>query len=168
LGEWFNASVRIGGKMPRSLLPDLLDAIEQDGGGLDWDEGGITEADLIAAVAPNESLLITNPQASYGQMDAIEAFCRENGLAFRSACDAHYELAGEVHHWRPGFERVLSAGADNDGNVYATLAELVASLNAGCTLADVVEVLRQRDGEHDFPPFELVARRPRRAQKAAA
>ncbi len=73
-----SASIIIGGRLPAALLPELLAAIEVDGGFSGWDEDPIDEAACRSGVAID----ICGHDLAGGVFGAIEAFAQARGLAY--------------------------------------------------------------------------------------
>lgn len=73
-----SASIVIGGAIPRSSIPDLIDAIASDGGRADWD-GGPLEASAVVGDAALEAFAC---EITGGTFDWTEEFCEDHGLAY--------------------------------------------------------------------------------------
>jgi hypothetical protein len=158
MGEWFPASITIGGRLSDDQLDALVAAANDDGAGFDWDQGTLTAADVRARLSdPPGPLTFTNPEASYGDLDALVDFCRAHALSYRSHSDAHYEINAETSYWTPGMEHPAHLPSDNDGAVLIPLDDLRARLAEGKTLAEVVATLDERAGPSDLPPLLLAS-----------
>lgn len=73
-----SASIVIGGAIPRSEIPGLIDAIASDGGRADW-EGEPLNASAVRGEAPLEAFACELPG---GTFEWTEEFCEDCGLAY--------------------------------------------------------------------------------------
>ena len=73
-----SASIVIGGNIRRSLIPELVDAIDLDGGRADW-EGEAVDDSLIVA---GKRLEVFAYELSGGIFETIESFCQSHRLPF--------------------------------------------------------------------------------------
>lgn len=73
-----SAMITLGGRLPAEALPDLLAAIEADGGFGGWDEHPIDDAYCRSG----EPLEICGYELAGGVFSSIEQFAAEHGLAF--------------------------------------------------------------------------------------
>lgn len=98
--EYANAAITIGGKIKRSDVEKLAQAIAADGAALDWSDR-LNEAAAIFEIeecAKAKRLLdLCNADHPWGQYEAIQAVCRELGLIHKAECEA----GGE---WHPHLE----------------------------------------------------------------
>lgn len=121
MGDRVSASITIGGRLPKSLIPALLEAIEAEGLGLDYGEPGPTAEDIVSG----EQLFLADDEVNYGMFETLEAFCLEHDLPFRSCADGYSgSFDPEVRILRPGAGEVKHYDATEDGNPVLTLADL--------------------------------------------
>lgn len=73
-----SASIVIGGAIPRSAIPGLIDAIASDGGRADW-EGEPLDASAVCGDATLEAFACELPG---GTFEWTEEFCESHGLAY--------------------------------------------------------------------------------------
>jgi hypothetical protein len=73
-----SASIVIGGTISRSTLADLIAAISEDGGRVDWD-GHPLDA---SAVSSGKTLEACAHELSGGMFEWTEEFCEDHGLAY--------------------------------------------------------------------------------------
>ena len=110
MGERFPAIILIGGQVPRSLIPDLIDVINASDVGLLW--GGRVCFDghdsLIAVLDEQGHLILCDDEASYGVFQDLECFLQNNNIAFDRHSDARYEYDGELVSFRPAVHNVES------------------------------------------------------------
>lgn len=82
MAETYSADIVIGGKITRTELQVLFDAIKADGA---WDEDGAYPFDEDAEDWEPEHgkpLHLCDPEAAWGHFDDIEAACRKIGLPY--------------------------------------------------------------------------------------
>jgi len=95
--EYANASMNIGGKIKRSDVERLVQAIVDDGAGIDWNP--VDEEKALAAIedaAKSKAYLAINiNDQPWGRFEEVEALCYELGLTYV----AEFEAGGE---WHPG------------------------------------------------------------------
>lgn len=91
MGEHVPASIKFGGKLSRTLANELVDLVNAEGLDPDWgNSGDITIEDLDKDLGHNE--------VNYGNLDTLESFAQENGLAFV----AWFDAGGD---WTQGFHK---------------------------------------------------------------
>jgi hypothetical protein len=112
--------IQIGGPIPRSLVPELLTRIKDEG--LRWDWCG----DAVSATTPEElleelqrhnceTLNVGDDAALGGAFPELEEFLVRQGIAFNRHSDAKYEYDGEVVFFRYGMEGPGWVRATQDG-----------------------------------------------------
>lgn len=77
----------IGGKIRRSDIPKLAEAIENDDAGLDWGDMGGIEADQAVAEmeqvsASRKPLVLVGDEVPWGQFEDVQNICRTLGLTY--------------------------------------------------------------------------------------
>ena len=156
MGDRTYASVQIGGKVDRLLLPLLLAQFEEscaipgDDSGMDsWSVAEFDEARELEGFA----LMGYDQEANYGCIDEVTGFCREWGIDY-------------LHQWESGggfdagFCLFLDGKEDESpciGSwavpvVYVARLQEIAEANPGITLADALERFKLPD----LPPLEIV------------
>jgi len=121
MGDYFSASIEVGGPMTKPTLDALVAAIVTDGPSIGDDYGGGDPGeqeyrDAIAeAAAANEPLKLCDEQARSGTFESIEEFCEKNGLAFVRSSEAYCEFGAEIVWFQPGMKQtdfVVSVSGD--------------------------------------------------------
>ena len=86
--------VEIGGKIPRSIIPDLIGAIQAAGLDLDWNDG-----------EPSEEALRQKLEECNGKETlSVNA----NKIPFMKRVEGKYDYNGEIFWWQPGMPKILS------------------------------------------------------------
>jgi hypothetical protein len=155
-----DASIRIGGKLPRNLLDALLDEISGENAAIEWTDEPIEDVeDLQDSIIPGEPLEVVASQKVGGLLESLEAFCRANALTYVRHSDPHYTYDGSLAWWKPGMERPGEAPTGIDGEpmievsfVRAALAKL--DLEADSPAAEL-ETLLDLYTPCEVPPFEI-------------
>jgi hypothetical protein len=97
--ECANASMNIGGRIKRTDIQKLIDAILDDGAGFDWIDHSLSDEDIlqeIERVAKSKTHLTINAnEQPWGRFEQVEGVCQDLGLTYL----AEYEAGGE---WSPG------------------------------------------------------------------
>jgi hypothetical protein len=111
--------MRIGGPLPRSLVAELLEAAEDDGVCLDWDEAsGLDDETIEGAASSKEPLFLTHNECNFGELDSLEATCQSIGLTYAKGFEGYgSEWSASVEFWQPGWEKVrswLATSSDQD------------------------------------------------------
>lgn len=118
MGEYLPAKIWLGGDLPRSLLPDLMDAL--DGLGIEEYESLVDEEPLEDYLArksgDTENPWFGDAQANYGDFPGLKKFCQDHNLSYDVQADPHHEFGGFWLSWRPGRDE-WERGADADGTV---------------------------------------------------
>ena len=120
MGEYYPAEIRIGGKVPATLLEGFLSEIASAGisvGGYDGPAFDCKNADdLRQSLDDQGCLVLADNQASYGQFEGLEAFCITNDIPFDRHSDAHYEFDAQNVRFRPGMEHPAQVCSNNCGD----------------------------------------------------
>jgi hypothetical protein len=177
--EHANAAISIAGKIKRSDLDKLAEAIVDDGAGIDWDPvaDDITALEEIEACAKDKRhLFLCASEQPWGRFEALEAICPELGLTFSAQYEAGGEWSPGMRFWHPGMGmKTVKAPQYIDGKSVLVDQEVIkdrewsiaeigrapmidagqiqAMLDAG-TLADELALMT---AVHRFPwPIEIV------------
>jgi hypothetical protein len=124
MGDYYNGSITIGGKLPRSKIVELCDAVDAEGAGFDWGEHDANAAAVAALVEADDfdgELSIYSNEALGGSFEDLEVVCRDLGLAYCRHSDADGEAEAETVYWRPGMAEPESVGADNAGHLMVSV-----------------------------------------------
>ncbi|MBB3892866.1 hypothetical protein GGQ61_003604 [Phenylobacterium haematophilum] len=147
MADRVDATITIGGPVPADRLEELLDVIESERLGRDWEERFQSRDELLAYLQDGaEGVTFYGREVSGGEFDELAAYCVEVGLTYVLTYD------GYGCEWGPA-RRVRRPGDAGDG--------VTCSLNADdirfVGLADVdaiLEHLRLFADPH-VPPVEI-------------
>lgn len=140
MGEYVNASIRFGGKLPAEKAPELLELLHEKGLDPDWGHSGPVELEDLRSNA-----FFASNDVNYGNLDELQAFGEENGLWYVYECDSGPEWDAQTEVYDP------TTGKTRD---------FVGNQQVAITLGTVKEL-----GSYeavlayfatDLPPFEIV------------
>jgi len=113
MSDRFSAQIWIGGKVFRTDLEGLIEALHSDGASHDYGDAVIRwedfrdSPDCIRFYLNDGLLNLKDDQASYGRFDHTESFCIENNIPFDRWSDNYCEYPAETASWRPGMESAI-------------------------------------------------------------
>lgn len=144
-----SASIIIGGAIPETLIPMLLNAIEIHDGRIDWDGEPVSRGDFEVGA----TLTIHADSLAGGIFDTLEALCETNGIAFvrdSGSCGGAF-----------GPERVIFTGAGSSHAYDMTECGDVALTNtAFMGMASLDEISAWFAGAmFSPPPIDILADR---------
>ena len=157
------AEIHIGGKIPRSLVPELCRQIVSAGVGLEHGcqnfrpQGADDLRDACANEDEGQVLILYDDEARCGEFESLERFLREHQIAYTRRSEGRYEYSPQTVEFRPPDQLVeYPCSADFEPMVAATqlspiqqiLTQATAHLHAGDFAAaqrTVEEALRQLD-----------------------
>lgn len=91
MGDRTDYQITIGGKMTPDTLSQLVETIEAEGLGLEW-EGGATADELrgafVDAALNGQAVTLNAHDVNYGNADDVESFCCAHDLPYRKEWDA--------------------------------------------------------------------------------
>lgn len=155
------SKIQIGGRLPVSKVEELVDLITAQGAGENWEGGfdSVKDAEewIRKADWDKTYLELVDNEACGGEMDDIEAFCRENKLTYcmhSSACLGAYDCS--IVFWRPGWKQRTTFDSNEDYEVLVRLDVLDRALKEDpqMSLRKMVQRLRRRSPE--IPPLQLI------------
>ena len=166
--EYSDAAISIGGKMKRSDVEKLAQAMYDDGASLDWidhfnDADEAAEHIAECANVKRNVYLCGNDQP-WGRFERIEAVCEELGLTFKAECEAGGEWTPLLQFWNPGMSQKGDDGKEQNSSREWNIAgishapmidveDIQKYLDAG-TLAYEIALITTI---HKFPwPIEIV------------
>jgi hypothetical protein len=158
----YATNIAIGGVLPASRLPELLRAAVHCGTGFDWNGDRLDETDsdlqclqdmIEEAKTTGEPLRLYNDVAGGGRLEALEAFCRGQGLSYRREHDPDHGDTGMVSWWSPGMAAPTEREADSDGEPFVFVREIVEILDGPGTPKAAVAAIR--DLAKRATPFEI-------------
>jgi hypothetical protein len=144
MAECINASIRLGGKLPAEHADELLELINEKRLGPDWGQGSeVTREDLL------KHNFFGNSEVNYGNLEEIEAFCREHDLSYEYECGAgsEWDAYTTIYDARTGESREF-VGEQTKAIDLETVKEL-GSYEAVLAYFDTT-----------LPPFEIVGEFP--------
>lgn len=133
----YATNIAIGGLLETSKLPGLLQAAVHCGTALDWNGDRLTDdADdleclrdvIVDAKVQGEPLRLYNDTAGGGRLEALENFCRDNGLSYRREHDPDHGDTGMVCWWMPGMSTPTEREADAGGEPFVYVREVMEIL----------------------------------------
>lgn len=141
-----SASIVIGGNIPRSLIPKLVDAIDLDGGRADW-EGEAVDDSFIVTGKPLEVFAYELPG---GIFEATESFCQSRQLVFVRSSGS---CAGAF-----GPERVVFTGSEPARHFELTENDEVTLTRREFRELGSIEAVERWYASAEFqpPPFSIV------------
>lgn len=156
MADRVDATITIGGPVPADRLEELLDVIESERLGRDWDEHFRSRGELLEYLQDGATgVAFYRREVAGGEFDELAGFCVEVGLTYVLTYD------GYGCEWGPA-RRIRRPGDAGDG--------VTCSLNADggtpCVTADdirfgglgdveaIIEHLRLFADPH-VPPFEI-------------
>ena len=126
MAELFSGEIYIGGKIPRSKLPGLIQAINKQQCCWDWGDSTIELGDEIEPAITEllkriedtgqELLWLCDDDARYGELEIIENFCLKNDIGFRRFSEGCGDYSPEIAEFRPEWEGVDDYVTDSNGN----------------------------------------------------
>jgi hypothetical protein len=150
MSERMVAEIWIGGKIAASLVPDLCEAIADEGVSTEWGGGGFEPAtahDLLKAVKPNRDkvplLWLCNGEATWGEFSSLEAFLQDRQIAFTRVSEGKYEYDPEMLVYRPSTGRIEIA-TDSSGEPMVPISPFVAVEAELSKVVDAVPVASLR------------------------
>lgn len=154
-----SASIEIGGNIAHSKLPELIEAIEYEGCGPDW-EGGFRNREEISefmdrAVEVDSALILLDNQAIGGCFERLEETCRSLGLTYSRADDGYPGCwSASVVFWEPGMQEPRSWYGTESGSSdpHLSLDEIQDHIGQGTLEAE----LQLMEKAIRVPPFKIL------------
>jgi hypothetical protein len=140
MGEYINASIRFGGKLPAKKAPELLELLQEKG--LDPDGGHGPE--LMLEDLRTECFFASN-EVNYGNLDELCEFAVENKLWYKYECDSGPEWDAQTEVYDP------TTGKTRD---FVGNQQVAITLGTVKELGSYEAVLAYFDTT--LPPFEIV------------
>ena len=156
MADRVDATITIGGPVPADRLEDLLDAIEADHLGSDWEERFASRDDLRAFLQDGaEGVTLYGREVASGEFVELQAFCLEVGLTHVLTYDGYGGQWGPARRiWRPGDPGDgLTCSLNADGGFACVTSDDIRHLE----LADMEAVLQHLELFNDphVPPLEI-------------
>jgi hypothetical protein len=135
MSEPIPTEISIGGKIRDDQVPQLCEAIAEQGVSLEWGDACFvpqTAEELVAACQEHDGvrvLWLCDDQANYGRLDVLELFLERQKISFRHKSDAKYEHDAEIIEYRPEFGHEWYS-SDNSGEPLIPLAAMTSIATA--------------------------------------
>ena len=162
MADYAPAMIRIGGPLPRELVPELIDCIHSHGFCDDFGGSPVKAAsadDLLALARDAQgrpgTLKLYDEQTHNGEFIVLECFLEEHGIAFDRRSDGGDEFAPEIVRFRPGWPAPTTTLTDGNGREMIQtdcVVEALQMLRAGKT-AEAIVFLAELANE-DVPSLE--------------
>ncbi len=156
MADRVSASLKVGGVLPSSALPELIELIQQEGVGPDWGESFQTEGDLLAHLRNGASgVTFYAFRVRNGEFEDLQDFCARHGLTYVLSFDG---LGGG---WAPG-RRIrrpqdrgqgLTCTLDGDRGAACLSADQIPAL--GLTTVQEILAHLERFDLSETPPFVI-------------
>lgn len=154
MSEELPALMYIGGSIPCSVVPGLMDAIREQG--ISWGYGDYSndrveahDADSLLAELRElgfEKIEVGDCSSNYGRFSIVEAYCQKCSIAYDILADPKDNQHGGFYaRWRPGMgEAPVMTSFDGDSESIPTykLEKVLKKLEQGHTV-EVLEMLRK-------------------------
>jgi len=180
MADTVSVHISLGGRIPRTLVPDLCQMIRNQGVGLDWDQGlfqPATETDLQTACTESGTaipLRLCDHDAPWGEFAELQEFLVKHQLPFDRYHDSKYEFSSELLCFRPemGSFRFLTDADERIVVLAERLSPAVEFLNrvqhhlhrgevpaAQALVRECLSILYEHlpASLPDVPPLEIVA-----------
>lgn len=163
------AHIHIGRDFPRSLLPQLYDAVHEEdlGSGDNYSGSGFdekefrTEEDVLEEINSSGLLCLMTPEAPNGMMVALETFLKACNIPYdRFGAASSGEFMSDVSYFRSGMSNSRDLVTDDDGDPIIPASAAITAYEA-LLVGNVHAALTTLEPFHDFvvpplPPFNLV------------
>ena len=152
-----DATITIGGPLPATRLDELLDTIEAEHLGSDWDEYFASRENLLAFLQDGATgVTLYGRQRPGGEIEDLQAFCVEVGLTYVLTYDGYgCEWAPARRIRRPGDAgEGRTCGLNVDGGVACVTAHEIHFQELG-GVKEILEHLARFDDPH-VPPLEII------------
>jgi len=169
MSDRFPTQVKIGGKIKKALLPQLIAQINSQqlqrefGSDLPIIE---SETDLLKYKNQDGLLYFCREEQSWGRFADLEKFLVEKGIAFDRHHSPRYEYLGELAQFRTGMKAPHVGIAKDDGALLIdafSLQEIRDTLKKDKSDKGIQTVLREMDwlcldaDVKPLEPFEIIA-----------
>jgi hypothetical protein len=118
MSERYAASIKIGGEIRRSRLPELLEAIRTASVSHEWGDACFeptSTEDLVKAIRDGH-LFLCDDETLYGEFPELEAACRKLRLPYTRWSEGYCEYDAEIVEWRRGMKKPLIRVGSNSNN----------------------------------------------------
>ena len=159
----YAAWVRIGGRIKRSKIEQLLKAIREASVSLEWGDAPFAPQsdDELLTVRRDGHLWFCDDQARWGEFPELEGACRKLKLGYSRHTEGACDCDAERVDFRPGMkEPLVRIGSNVNSNVTYVPTEAVRkalALLEGDQSEKALRVLRKLCPDvSELPAFEIV------------
>lgn len=162
MSERYAASIKIGGEIRRSRLPELLEAIRTASVSHEWGDACFepTSAEGLVSAVRDGHLFLCDDQTRYGEFPQLEAACRKLSLPYTRWAEGYCGYDAEVVEWRPGMKKPLVLVGSNSNNAtFVPTEEVHKALRhlESNHIGRARELLRKLCPDvPELPPFKIV------------
>ena len=155
MSDRYKVQLQIGGELPRSQLTGLVEALQADGWGVNWDDGA--EDELLEELTLPDSRLpsFTQSEVSLQSLDESIRFCVDNKLGYILRVSGNEIYGGHIQ-WRTAEmteEKCITA--DHDAWYSVVDAQTLECFQTkGLTLDEVITTLK--NSPPTLPEFKIV------------
>jgi hypothetical protein len=116
MGDRIYGEIHIGGRLYRKDLEEFLElACEANR------DDKVTEEWLLNC---HGEVVFRDPEASYGEFEDLEIWCRHHDLTYRRESEGKYEYDPETVYWTPGLKDPIIVATNHSGNETITVKGL--------------------------------------------
>jgi hypothetical protein len=110
------AEIEIGGTLRHEDVPKLIEAFGCDGVGTTWGVRNAGSMSIEALVGDTGTIHVMDDEARNGELQHIEAACRQLGLTYIRKSEGKCECAPEIAWWTPGMTEpnTITTNADHE------------------------------------------------------
>jgi hypothetical protein len=129
MSDYVAARIRIGGRIPVTLVPELCTVITGQHASLEWGDARFrpnSAEDLLEARREEDGvrlLWLYDDQARWGRFDNLEQFLQTHGIPFSRRSDGKYEYDPEIVEYRPEYGS-FSMLTNRDGEPVVPVSKL--------------------------------------------
>lgn len=116
MSDRYYASIVLGGKIKRSLLPDFVSAITQELGRAPADDPEEWIKEELINSNDGDTLFLDNPEAKWGEFEHLEEWCREHDISYTRNSSQYAEYEPSIAWWHPGMEKAEEKTVNTDGS----------------------------------------------------
>lgn len=162
MADYFWGEIEIGGPVRRSLVPRLMELLKEPTTGYTADEFVTANLkQLFSEFDPvTGHLHREDPDACYGQFEALEEFLRTAGIGYNRRSDGKYGFTPEEARFRPGMAEPAIRLMTHDFApvVDQREAEQARRLLEAGQASDALVKLRELVGPDvaDLPPLQIL------------
>lgn len=164
MADYFPGEIRIGGPIPRAVLPELIRAILAAGPSLgDYGRARATQESLEEALRDGRIVELCDEQACGGQFADLEAFLVERGIHFDRHSDARHEFDAQNVHCRGKGPPLVVPATQGGESLIRRQGVLEALDDPSLPAEDKLKAIRQLVASPQLSPLEPIRLLPEEA-----